>query len=82
MRAMTAALSRQERLLVVLLGIPSAGLSSCLTVLSTYLPLLARRFTSSTAIIGLLVGLEMLFCGWAWIMLALEIKNIPADVGG
>ena len=58
MRAMTAALSRQERLLVVLLGIPSAGLSSCLTVLSTYLPLLARRFTSSTAIIGLLVGGE------------------------
>ena len=58
MRAMTAALSRQERRLVVLLGIPSAGLSSCLTVLSTYLPLLARRFTSSTAIIGLLVGGE------------------------
>jgi MFS family permease len=58
MRAMTGALSRQERRLVVLLGIPSAGLSSCLTVLSTYLPVLARRFTSSTAIIGLLVGGE------------------------
>ena len=29
--------------------------------------------------IGLLVGLEMLFSGWAWIMLALEIKRIPAE---
>jgi uncharacterized membrane protein HdeD (DUF308 family) len=30
-------------------------------------------------VIGLLVGLEMLFSGWAWIMLALEIKRIPDD---
>jgi Na+/melibiose symporter-like transporter len=55
---MSDALSRNERRLVLLLGVPSAGLSSYLTVLSTYLPLLARRFTSSTAIIGLLVGGE------------------------
>jgi MFS family permease len=52
------ALSKKERRLVLLLGFPSAGLSSCLTVLSTYLPVLARRFTSSTAIIGVLVGGE------------------------
>ncbi|MEO8875689.1 MAG: MFS transporter [Polyangiaceae bacterium] len=37
---------------------PSFALALCLGVLSTYLPLLARRFTSSTAIIGLLVGGE------------------------
>jgi MFS family permease len=53
-----APLSGKERRLLLLLGVPSAGLSLCLTVLSTYLPLLARRFTSSTAIIGLLVGGE------------------------
>jgi uncharacterized membrane protein HdeD (DUF308 family) len=28
-------------------------------------------------IVGLLVGLEMLFNGWKWIMLAMAIKNIP-----
>ena len=27
--------------------------------------------------IGLLVGLEMLFAGWTWIMLALAIRDIP-----
>ena len=44
--------------LALLLGVPTFALSQCLAVLSTYLPLLARRFTSSTSIIGLLVGGE------------------------
>jgi uncharacterized membrane protein HdeD (DUF308 family) len=29
--------------------------------------------------VGLLVGLEMLFNGWTWIMLAMAIKNLPAE---
>ena len=53
----------QERLraagrLALLLGVPTFALSQCLAVLSTYLPLLAVRFTSSTSVIGLLVGGE------------------------
>jgi len=31
-------------------------------------------------IVGLLVGLEMLFHGWNWIMLSLAIRKIPADL--
>ena len=30
-------------------------------------------------VIGLLVGLEMLFNGWTWIMLAMSIRRIPAE---
>ena len=30
-------------------------------------------------VIGLLVGIELLFSGWAWIMLSLEIRRIPAE---
>ena len=56
--AARGALSGNERRLVALLGLPSAGLALCLTVLSTYLPVLARRFTSSTTVIGMLVGGE------------------------
>jgi MFS family permease len=52
------ALSSTERRLVLLLGVPSVGLAACLTVLSTYVPVLARRFTASTAVIGVLVGGE------------------------
>jgi uncharacterized membrane protein HdeD (DUF308 family) len=28
-------------------------------------------------VIGLLVGVEMLFNGWTWIMLSLAIRKIP-----
>jgi len=54
----TETLSSKDRRLIVLLGFPSAGLSLCLAVLATYLPVLARRFTSSTTVIGALVGGE------------------------
>ena len=30
-------------------------------------------------VIGLLVGLEMLFNGWTWIMLALALRNAPGE---
>jgi uncharacterized membrane protein HdeD (DUF308 family) len=30
-------------------------------------------------IIGLLVGLELLFNGWTWIMMALAIRNLPKE---
>ena len=31
-------------------------------------------------VIGLLVGIEMIFCGWTWVMLSFAVKNLP-DVG-
>lgn len=51
-------LSTEDRRFAFLLGVPSFALALCLGVLSTYLPVLARRFTSSAAVIGLLVGGE------------------------
>jgi uncharacterized membrane protein HdeD (DUF308 family) len=33
---------------------------------------------SAIWILGLLIGIEMLFNGWTWIMLSLAIRNIPA----
>jgi MFS family permease len=54
----TEPLSDDDRRYALLFGAPSFALALCLGVLSTYLPVLARRFTSSTAIIGLLVGGE------------------------
>jgi uncharacterized membrane protein HdeD (DUF308 family) len=34
---------------------------------------------SALWVIGLLVGLEMLFNGWTWIMLALGLRNLPVS---
>ena len=40
-----------------------------------------RQFPESGIwLLGLLVGLEMLFHGWTWIMLSLAIKRIPDNV--
>jgi MFS family permease len=52
------ALAGKDRRFALLLGVPSFALALALAVLSTYLPVLARRFTSSTAVIGTLVGGE------------------------
>nr|HEX4313662.1 MFS transporter [Kofleriaceae bacterium] len=54
----SADLSKEDRRFALLLGLPAFALSLCLTILSAYLPVLAHRFTSSTTIIGLLVGGE------------------------
>jgi uncharacterized membrane protein HdeD (DUF308 family) len=40
---------------------------------------LYERFPLSAIwVLGLLIGIEMLFNGWTWIMLSLAIRNIPA----
>jgi uncharacterized membrane protein HdeD (DUF308 family) len=37
-----------------------------------------RHFpTSALWVIGLLVGLEMIFSGWTWVMLAIALRNLP-----
>jgi uncharacterized membrane protein HdeD (DUF308 family) len=39
-----------------------------------------RRVPEETLwVIGLIVGLEMLFSGWTWIMLSLEIRKLPKE---
>jgi MFS family permease len=59
-RPLTAA----ERRVVRLLGLPTFGLALAITVVSTYLPVLARDFGSSTTIIGLIIGGEGLMALW------------------
>lgn len=38
-----------------------------------------RHFPAAALwVIGLLIGIEMLLCGWTWIMLALAVRKLPA----
>ncbi len=55
-----------------------ALLNGCVTFLAG-LVIYRHLSTAAVWVIGLLVGLEMIFSGWAWIMLALAIKRIPAE---
>ncbi len=52
-------------------------LNGCVTFLVGLV--IYRHLSEAPWVLGLLVGLEMLFNGWAWVMLALEIKRIPAE---
>lgn len=46
---------------LALLGLPTFGLALAITIVSSYLPTVARQFTGSTTTIGILVGGEGLF---------------------
>jgi hypothetical protein len=47
-----------ERRSLAVLALPTLGLALSITVVSTYVPVLARHFVSSSIIIGLIVGTE------------------------
>jgi len=51
-------LTGDERRRLALLGLPTFALALSITVVSTYLPTVARRFTGSTAVIGVMIGGE------------------------
>jgi MFS family permease len=51
-------LSTSERRRLALLGLPTFGLALAITVVSTYAPTVARQFTTSTTVIGVVIGAE------------------------
>lgn len=56
-----ARLTARERRLLIILGLPTFGLALAITTVSTYLPVVLQEFTSSTTVIGLIIGGEGLF---------------------
>jgi MFS family permease len=51
-------LKGREKRLLALLGLPTFGLALSIGTVTTYVPLLARQFTGSTAVIGLVIAAE------------------------
>ncbi len=51
-------LTRREKRILALLGMPAFALALSITVLTTYLPVLAQRFTSSTTVTGVIIAAE------------------------
>jgi MFS family permease len=51
-------LTGSERRRLALLGLPTFGLALAITTVSTYVPTVARQFTSSTTTIGVVIGAE------------------------
>jgi MFS family permease len=51
-------LTRLEKRVLALLGLPTFGLALSITAVTTYVPLLAQQFTSSTTVIGVIIAAE------------------------
>jgi uncharacterized membrane protein HdeD (DUF308 family) len=68
-------------LAAMLIRFPQWGWALLNGVITLLAGIVIYRHLPETAfwVIGLLVGLEMLFNGWTWIMLAYEIRSIPKD---
>jgi MFS family permease len=57
-------LTRRELRILGLLGIPTYALALAITLVTTYMPPLAKQFVGSTVVIGVIVGLEGLLALW------------------
>ena len=61
---MARALRPEERRLLAVLGLPALGMAFATTMVSTYLPVVARGFTRSTSVIGVIIVGEGLMALW------------------
>jgi uncharacterized membrane protein HdeD (DUF308 family) len=80
--AVTFIVSGAFRILsALLIHYPQWGWSLLNGVVTMLLGIIIFRHLPVSAlwVIGLLVGLEMLFSGWTWIMLGLAIRNLPRE---
>ena len=57
-RAAARGVSSAEKRVLALLGLPTFGLALGITAVTTYAPLLAKQFTASTTVIGVVIAAE------------------------
>lgn len=70
-----------ERRLLALLGLPTLGLALSITIVSAYLPVLVKDFTSSGTVIGLVVGGEGLFALFLPLLVGSWSDNVDTRLG-
>lgn len=75
-------LSGEEKRTLALLGLPTFGLALATTVVTTYLPVLAKQFTGSTAVIGVIVGGEGLMALWLPLVAGTWSDQLRTRLGG
>lgn len=75
-------LSGEQRRRVVLLGLPTFGLTLAITVVSTYLPTVAREVTTSTIVIGAVVGGEGIMALWVPLIVGPWSDQLTTRIGG
>jgi MFS family permease len=75
-------LRRGERRTVTLLGIPTLALALAVTVVTTYVPVVASGFVGSTVMIGLIIGIEGLYAMWLPLVAGSWSDRLRTRLGG
>jgi MFS family permease len=78
----TATAPRRSGHIVALLGVPTLALALAVTMVTTYLPVVARGFIGSTVVIGLIVGIEGLLALWLPLVVGAWSDRLQTRIGG
>lgn len=78
----TRPLRADEKRILALLGLPTLGLALSITVVSTYLPVVARDLGSSTTIIGLIIGGEGMMALFLPLWIGVWSDRLRTPIGG
>jgi MFS family permease len=71
-----------ERRAVTLLGLPTLALALAATIVTTYLPVVAKGFGGSTAVIGIVIGIEGLLALWLPLVAGSQSDRLRTRLGG
>jgi MFS family permease len=72
----------RERRAITLLGAPTLALALAVTVVTTYLPVVAKGFVGSTLIVGLIIGVEGLLAIWLPLVVGAWSDRLRTPIGG
>lgn len=75
-------LTRDEKRLLAVLGMPTFGLTLAITIVSTYLPKVAQNYTDSTILIGAVVGGEGIMALWVPLVVGPWSDQLRTRLGG
>src|SRR3954470_18298846 len=78
----TATAPKRSSHIGALLGVPTLALALVVTMVTTYLPVVARGFVGSTVVIGVIVGIEGLLALWLPLVVGTSSDRLRARIGG
>ena len=75
-------LEAAERRTLAVLGLPTAALALAITVVTTYVPVIAKDFISSTTVIGGLIAIEGVLALWLPLVVGSWSDRLETPIGG
>ncbi len=78
----TRTLTATERRTLTYLGLPTAALALSITVVTTYVPVVAQKFLDSSVVIGALIAIEGVMALWLPLVVGSWSDRLKTPIGG